>query len=179
MNLPSPLNDLLLPAVRARCVLLANHVLHASPAATARLKPHAGRSLRIEVVGWRGPLPVPPPLSLRITPAGLLDVLPAALADAAVDLHVRLDGSKPLHTAGRLLAGDMPSVAIEGDAAFAGDVNWVLANVRWDLVADLDRVFGPVIAQGLGTVGARLSAAAQGVARGAAGLVRKGWPGTS
>ena len=71
------LTDLVLPAATARLILLANHVLSSAPAATERLKAHAGRALHIEVEGWRLPLPTPPALTLCITPAGLLGKMDA------------------------------------------------------------------------------------------------------
>jgi len=69
----NPVTDLLLPAATERFILLANHVLSSAPAATERLNAHVGRRLRIEVENWRVPLPPPPPLTLRITPAGLFE----------------------------------------------------------------------------------------------------------
>ena len=84
----NPLTDLVLPAASARFVLLANHVLTAAPAATERLKAQRGKTLRIEVDGWSVPLPPPPPLSLQITPAGLLE---AVEPTDSPDLRLRVD----------------------------------------------------------------------------------------
>ncbi|MDE1950490.1 MAG: hypothetical protein KGI35_17870, partial [Burkholderiales bacterium] len=83
------------------------------------------------------------------------------------DLGLRIDASNPAALFARLLAGERPSVAVEGDAQLAGDVNWLLENLRWDVAADLERLFGPVVAQQLHRVGravaAALRAALQGV----------------
>jgi ubiquinone biosynthesis protein UbiJ len=171
----NPLTDLLLPAATARFVLLANHVLTAAPAATERLKAHQGRLLRVEVQGWRLPVPPPPPLALRITPAGLLetDEATAQAADTPADLHLRLDASQPLEAARRVATGELPPVQIEGDVGFASDVNWVIANVRWDIAADLERVFGPAVADTLSRAGGQAAAAARSLAQGVASVLRK------
>lgn len=168
--------DLVLPAATARFVLLANHVLMAAPAATERLKAHRGRLLRVEVEGWSLPLPPPPPLALRISPAGLLespetDGVPAE-ADVA-DLHLRVDASQPLDTARRMAGGELPPVRIEGDASLAADMNWVLAHVRWDVAADLERVFGPAVGDALARTGGQVAAAARTLVQGVAGVLRK------
>src|SRR5881394_8511 len=113
----NPVTDLLLPAATDRFVLLANHVLSSAPAATERLKAHAGRLLRVEVEGWRFPLPPPPLLVLRITPAGLFEAPSAAELGPEADLHLRVDASQPLEAARRVAGGELPPVQIEGDAA--------------------------------------------------------------
>lgn len=167
----NPITDFLLPAATARFVLLANHVLAAAPAATERLKAHQGRWLCVEVEGWRGPLPPPPPLNLRLTPACLLEADDGSAG--APDLRLRVDVSQPLEAARRVAAGDLPAVQIEGDATFASDVNWLLANVRWDIAADLERVFGGSVADTLERAGERVVALAKSLAQGAASVLRK------
>jgi ubiquinone biosynthesis protein UbiJ len=54
------LHALLAPALMERLVLLTNHVLSAEPVAVERLRPHAGRVLRIELDGWPRALPASP-----------------------------------------------------------------------------------------------------------------------
>jgi ubiquinone biosynthesis accessory factor UbiJ len=176
--MPSPisaLTDLVLPALSARFVLLANHVLASAPVAPEKLKPHSGRVLRIEVTGWRGPLPPPPPLSLRITPAGLFeevitepmaqdtgadaDVSETVLTPAASvepDLRLTLDASQPVANVRRLASGALPSVQIEGDAALAADVSWVVSNVRWDIAHDLERLMGTTVVESFSRTGAQV-----------------------
>lgn len=171
--MPDPiaaLTDLVLPALTARFVLLANHVLASAPVAPARLKPHAGRLLRVEVSGWRGPLPPPPPLALRITPAGLLEA-----ADEAVqaDLRLCVDAGHPLDAARRLAGGELPPVQIEGDAVLASDVNWVVSNVRWDIAADLERVMGPGLAEGLSQAGSQALGVLRQVAQSVTGAMQR------
>lgn len=169
----NPVLDLILPAATDRFVLLANHVLASAPAATERLKAHAGRVLTVAVEGWRFPLPPPPPLTLRLTRAGLLEALAANETAPLPDLRLRVDASQPLDAARRVVAGELPPVHIEGDVGLAADVNWVVANVRWDIAADLERVFGPALAGGLAQAGGQLAAAARTLAEGAAGAFRK------
>jgi ubiquinone biosynthesis protein UbiJ len=53
-------------------------------------------------------------------------------------------------------------------------VNWLLQNIRWDVAADLERLFGPAVAQPLHRIGAALAKALRAAldlgSRGAAGL---------
>lgn len=168
------LTDLVLPAATARFVLLANHVLSAVPVAMQRLKIHTGRVVRIEVLGWRGPLPPPPPLSLQVTPAGLFEALDGASAGSpSADLSLRVDASQPLEAVRRVAAGELPSLQIEGDVALAADINWIMANVRWDVASDLERVFGSGLAGGLVRAGEQAMGLAQQMAQAAASLLRR------
>jgi ubiquinone biosynthesis protein UbiJ len=61
------------------------------------------------------------------------------------------------------LAGERPRVEVQGDAALAADVSWLLANLRWDIEDDLQRVVGPApaheIARVAGFLGQGLRAA--------------------
>lgn len=165
---------LVLPAATARFVLLANHVLTAAPAATQRLAAHAGRVVQLDVESWSLPLlPAPPSLVLRITPAGLFEQLEPGEPQPAADLRLGLDSSQPLESARRLAAGEVPPVRIEGDAGLAADMSWLLAHVRWDIAADLERVFGPVVAEGLSRAGDTAMAAVRGLMQTVAGGLRK------
>jgi ubiquinone biosynthesis protein UbiJ len=170
------LHNLLAPAVAQRLTLVINHVLGAEAVATVRLRPHAGRSLALSLDGWPRLLPAPPDLRWRITPAGLLewcDEDPAGVPD----LGVRLDASNPALLVARTLAGDAPAVQIEGDAQLAGDVNWLLHNLRWDVEADLERLFGPLVAHQLHRLGSALARALRSALRlaseGASGLAER------
>lgn len=168
------LADLVLPALTARFVLLANHVLAAAPVAPERLRVHAGRVLRVEVEGWRGPLPPPPPLNLRITPAGLFESADEdGSAPAEPDLHLRVDASQPFEAARRVAGGELPPLHIEGNVALAADVNWVVAEVRWDIAADLERLVGPGLAEGLSRAGAQALSLARQLVQGVAGTLRR------
>jgi ubiquinone biosynthesis accessory factor UbiJ len=152
------LRALLAPALAERLTLIINHVLNGESVATQRLQRHAGRSLVMKITGWPSLLPPPPTLAWRVTPAGLLEWCgPDSPSDA--NLTVQLDAPNPALLLAKMLAGDAPPVQIEGDAQLAGDVNWLLQNLRWDVAADLERLFGPTLAQPLHKLGAMVAAA--------------------
>ena len=88
------LQALLVPAVIERLVLVVNHVLSAEPVATARLVPHQGRLIALELQQWPALLPTPPALKFRVTPAGLLEW--CGLNDETPpDLSVQLSAANP------------------------------------------------------------------------------------
>jgi ubiquinone biosynthesis accessory factor UbiJ len=154
------LTTLLAPPVLERLTLVLNHVLRAEPAAVQRLVPHAGRAISVQLGGWPALLPPPPVLAWRITPAGLVEWcgLPAAgEAAPAADLRITVDASNPAALAARALAGERPSVQVDGDAALAADIGWLLQNLRWDVAADLERFFGPVVAHQVHQAGRALA----------------------
>jgi ubiquinone biosynthesis protein UbiJ len=153
------LSNLLAPAVLERLTLVMNHVLRAEAAAVERLRPHAGRSLTMQLTGWPALLPPPPLLAWRVTPAGLLEWggTGADAVPAPADLRISVDAANPAALLARALAGERPSVQVEGDAAFAADIGWLLQNLRWDVAADLERFFGPVLAHQLHQAGRALA----------------------
>jgi ubiquinone biosynthesis protein UbiJ len=173
------LASLVAPAMMERLTLVINHVLAGEAAATRRLAAHAGRRLEAELAGWPSLLPPPPRLAFRITPAGLLEWLPAAPADdePPPDLHVRVDAANPALLAARVMVGETPSVEIQGDAALAADVHWLLDNVRWDVAADLERFFGPRIAHEIARGGSALARALRKALRTGADLATRLRPG--
>ena len=112
---------------------------------------------------------MPPPLTLRITPAGLFEgVETADAASVAPDLNVRIDASAPGKVAESVFKGGLPPMSIDGDGALAADVNWIAQNVRWDPAADAERFFGPTVAEGVSRASAQFAQAAE-VARKAMG----------
>lgn len=160
---PSPsLSPLLVPALQDRLVLLVNHVLSRESVAMDRLKPWAGRTLVVSLAGWPALLPTLPDLVLRITPAGLFEREESA---SGGDLRVELDASNPARTALGVLGGEVPRIQVQGDAALAGDLNWLADNLRWDIEDDLAGVFGPLAARQLGLIGRGLRAAVSGLAQ--------------
>jgi ubiquinone biosynthesis protein UbiJ len=166
-----PFQDLWLPAVRNRMVLFVNHVLTGCPPAVERLRAHAGKAVRVDVSGWPGLVPVPPPLALRLTPAGLFEaVAPAEEAGLAVDLEVKLDAASPGKIAEAVLKGGVPPMSVEGDAALAADFSWAAQNARWDPAADAERFFGMTVGEGVSRASAQFAQAAE-VAKTAMGQV--------
>ena len=152
----------LAPAMMERLTLLANHVLHSEASATQRLRAHTGRSIAFELRQWPSLLPPPSPLVFRITPAGLLEWCGDAPPET-IDLRAAVDASNPALMVVQGLAGERPRVEVQGDAALAADVSWLLANLRWDIEDDLQRVVGPApaheIARVAGFLGQGLRAA--------------------
>jgi ubiquinone biosynthesis accessory factor UbiJ len=148
------LHALLVPALMERLVLLVNHVVSGEPVAVQRLRPHAGRSLRIELDGWPRALPAPPTLVFRITPAGLVEW--CADATDPADLRLLLDASNPAALALQALAGQQPAMTIDGDAQFAADVDWLTKNLRWEPAADLEPIVGPALAHEITRFGSML-----------------------
>lgn len=140
----------------ARVVLLINHVLASEPAAVSRLLPHAYRTIHFQVVA-EPPMPNLdwlPPLALRITPAGLVEVVNAidgACGDGGGDeassgLSLTFNVANAVRE-GLTGAGAHRGVTLHGRADFAADVSWVLDNVRWDIAAELARWLPPAAAQ--------------------------------
>jgi len=169
------LHALVAPALASRLTLLLNHVLSAERVATERLVPHAGRTVALTLVGWPSLLPPPPVLAWRITPAGLLEEAGES-GPAAPDLAVQLEASNPALLVVRAMAGEAAQVQIEGDAQLAGDVNWLMQNLRWDVAADLERLFGPAVAQQLSQLGRALASGMRVASKGVAGLAGRLWP---
>lgn len=183
----SGFDDLLRKAFADRALLFANHVLASHPLACDRLRPHAARRVRIAVTGWPLPRLAPPPLTVSITAAGLLEAAPISgepapaepatatspADDDAVDLHLSIDLSEPLRWLERTAAGSWPAIEIRGDAALAADASWLLAHVRWDVAADAERFFGPIVANELERSGTKLAAAAEGLVAGMRGLAER------
>jgi ubiquinone biosynthesis protein UbiJ len=124
-----------------RLVLFLNHVLMQEPQAQARLTGQAGRVVRLQ---WWSLA-----VQLRATPAGLWELAP----DAAHDLLLTLTDDSPLALAQGALRGDRPAMRIEGDVQLAGDINWLVDNVRWDVEDDLARVVGGPAAHQIARIG--------------------------
>jgi ubiquinone biosynthesis accessory factor UbiJ len=163
------LQAVLAPALAERLTLVINHVLSGETVATQRLQPHAGRTLSLALNRWPSLLPPPPALAWRITPAGLLEWC-GVQGTAVPDLHVQIDASNPALLVARAVAGTPPAVQIDGDAQLAGDVNWLLQNLRWDVVADLERLFGTGPALTLHRTGSALAKALRAGLKGASEL---------
>ena len=168
MELPRFLEE----AAQERLLLILNHVLTSEPVAQQRLQAHAGRRLRLSVQGWPALaqmlVPAPRPWCVAISPAGLLEGASDGTLEGTSegkpeghseghsegiskegepDLDVVLDASNPLELMAQVAAGQTPTLRLAGDARLAADVNWLAENIRWDIAADLERVFGPMPAE--------------------------------
>lgn len=134
--------------VEAVIIGALNHLLAAQSWATARLRPHAGDAIRLE-------LP-PAVVELAVTADGLFE--PSAGRDPAVTIVV------PAAALPRLLARDPQArraVTVTGNVGLAADLEYLFANLRWDAEADLSRVVGDIAAHRIG----RAARAAAGVPR--------------
>lgn len=134
--------------VQQRLVLLLNHVLMQEPEAMARLVRQNQQSARLQ---WREFT-----IDLMATPAGLLDLAPPG---TRADLLLTVEEVSPLGLIGKTLAGEKPSVRIEGDVQLAAEVNWLVDHVRWDIEEDMSRVLGDVVAHRLASIGREASKA--------------------
>lgn len=171
-----PLQQLATSAFVQRFTLWLNHVLASEDAAMARLLPHAGRSVRVELSGWPSLLPAPPALSFTITRAGLLEWV-GDQPPAEPDLRVSVDASNPLLMMAQGLAGQRPAVEIAGDSAFASDLHWLMDNLRWDVEDDLARFIGDAPAHEFMRIGRPVGQAIRSAIAMLAGLaVRQGPP---
>lgn len=161
--LPS-LSPLLVPTLQDRLVLLINHVVSREPVAVQRLQPMAGRGLVVHLANWPGLLPAAPDLILGVTRAGLFERLDAAPAGAG-GLRVEIDASNPARLAVGALTGEAPTVSVQGDAAFAGEMHWLMDNLRWDIEDDLASIVGPLPARQVAQFGRSLRRTLSGMAQ--------------
>jgi len=127
-----------------RVVLFLNHVLMQESEAMERLARQRGR---VALVQWRIYT-----MALQVTPAGLLDLAPQG---AVPDLRLEVSETSPLSLARGALRGDKPTIRIEGDVQLAGEINWLVDHVRWDVEEDLARVIGDAPARAVASVAGR------------------------
>jgi ubiquinone biosynthesis protein UbiJ len=142
-------------AVQERALLALNHLLSRQPHAAQRLLAHAGRVVHVrctwpDLPGLAGPASRSASRSasewrVRLTPAGLLEADAAGpdTAPEAADLGVALSLSGPHEWWRAWREGRRPPVRLEGDAALATDVGWVIDHLRWDWSDDIHRLIGP------------------------------------
>ncbi len=158
-------------SIIARLVLLANHVIASEPVAMAKLVPYAGRqvdlrlihqvqwSLARKMADW-----LPNRVRLGITPAGLLEWLPlnTAVDEVALptgSLSITVQVPDPLSALKLAVRRERPDVNIEGDAAFAEVMSWLMKNLRWDVEDDLARWLGNTPSQLLKSLAENIRAA--------------------
>lgn len=167
MSAPWPLPSLaplLTPVLQDRLVLLINHVVSREPIAAQRLRPLAGRGLVVHLAQWPKLLPAAPDLILVVTPAGLFERVEEAPAGAG-GLRIEIDASNPAKLALGALSGEAPRVSVQGDAAFAGEMHWLMDNLRWDIEDDLAGIVGQLPARQLAQFGRALRRTLSGMAQ--------------
>lgn len=129
--------------VRAKVLLVLNHVVAQEPEAQTRLRVYAGRKISLDTPtgDWM----------LSITPAGLFEEFaPQTLQDEAqegvlppaADLYLRIENKNPLNIMKFALKGQRPPVVIDGDADLASVFAWLVDNLRWDYAQDLPSIVG-------------------------------------
>jgi len=160
-------------SVMERVVLLLNHVISAEPQAMERLRTHAARTLRIELEGWPTLLPAPAPIAFRITPPGLVEWIESP-GEATADLRVAIDAANPALAFAKFIVGERPQLRVEGDAAFATDVNWLIENLRWDVEDDLARLVGDAPAREIARFGNAVAQAIREAAKTLDDFARRG-----
>ena len=163
--------SLIAPAAQDRMILLLNHVISRESYAMARLQPFAKSTVLLHLNGWPTLLPAAPDLALVLTPAGLFERLQFSddtLGAAPAALRIELDASNPALLALGALSGERPRVTVQGDAALAAEINWLMENLRWDIEDDLAGLVGPAAAHLLTDWG-RSAAAAMARLAGLAG----------
>lgn len=151
-----------MPALQDRLVLLINHVVSRETVAVQRLQPLAGRGLVVHLSRWPKLLPAAPDLILGVTPAGLFERLEVAPAGPG-GLRIEIDAANPARLAFGALSGESPGVSVQGDAAFAGEMHWLMDNLRWDIEDDLAAVVGPLAARQLAQFGRTLRRSLSGM----------------
>ena len=160
-------------SVMERAVLLLNHVISAEPQAMERLRAHAARTLRIELEDWPSLLPAPSPIVFRITAPGLVEWVESP-GDVAPDLRVAIDAANPALAFAKFIVGERPQLRVEGDAAFATEVNWLIENLRWEVQDDLARLVGDAPAREIARFGNAVAKAIREAAKSLDGFARRG-----
>ncbi len=125
---------MLAPMLPHPFVAVVNHLLARQSWATDRLRPFAGRRLRLRA-------PPLPDLDLAVAETGLLQRAAAGDPDLTVTL-------KPAALPGLLARDDrlMRDAEIAGDTEFAAALQFVFRNLRWDAEEDLSRIVGDAAA---------------------------------
>lgn len=122
------------PAAFSQPILAAlNHVLGQADWAKQRLRPHAGRAVRIAMTPFS--------FTCAIDAEGLL-----RSSSSTPDLDIALPANTPLLA---LQGNDAVTKAarIEGPADLADAISFVLRHLRWDIEEDLSKLLGDVAAR--------------------------------
>lgn len=121
------------PSFAASLLTALNHVLEQADWATKKLRPFAGRRVRVAM----------PPLALTfaIEANGLL-----ASGEGEADLVIELPATTPFLA----LQGNeqvMKAAHIEGPADLADALSYVMRHLRWDVEEDLSKLVGDIAAR--------------------------------
>ena len=94
-------------------------------------------------------------------------------AELPPDLRVAIDAANPALAFARFVVGERPELRVEGDAAFAADVDWLIENLRWDVEDDLARLVGDAPAREIGRFGKAVAKAIREAAKSLDGFARR------
>jgi ubiquinone biosynthesis protein UbiJ len=135
---------------------VVNHLLVREPWALERVKPYAGKCVKLTC----GPVPI----ALVVQPGGLFAATSEGEAGRFdVTIAVPLDALPAFLQGGQ--AAVMKHVRIEGDAEFATTLAKLAENLRWDPEEDLARVIGDAPAHRVGRIARTVQEQAQRTGR--------------
>lgn len=139
-----------------------NHVLRQNAWAAERLRPYAGRSVRLSLLPFEA--------CFVISKCG--DFLPAPEGTAA-EASILLTPTAAL----RLLADQPPEklVKVEGDSELATEIGKVLRQLQWEYEEDLSRLIGDIPAHQLVNLGKRVASEGKRQAESLAGMFAEYW----
>ncbi|HEU4621615.1 MAG TPA: SCP2 sterol-binding domain-containing protein [Burkholderiaceae bacterium] len=117
-----------------------NHLVRSETWAQAALRPHAGKTVRLNVS--------PLTLAFVVRPDGQLD---ATSGDAAFDVSLDVPLAALPNLAAASITGDMQTAAlrytrVSGDAEFAQVISRLAQSLRWDAEEDASRFIGDAAA---------------------------------
>jgi ubiquinone biosynthesis protein UbiJ len=133
-----------------------NHLLAQSSWARDRLRPHAGRHVRLNLAPFAA--------TFTVTATGTF-----ASTDEAPEVTLELPLSEAFAAAGGGLDALMAKPRISGSADLAEALAFVFRRLRWDAEEDLARFVGDIAAHRLATAAARLAQAPRRLAKALAG----------
>jgi ubiquinone biosynthesis protein UbiJ len=140
-----------------------NHLLRQNSWAAEKLRPYAGKTVRISLLPLQS--------TLTVDGAGGFSSAPN---DATIDAEIRLSAGAAL----RMLVDPesaMGLATLEGDMEFASTVGKVLKNLRWDAEEDLSRVVGDIPAHQLSQTASRIQHELGRQAASVAGMFAEYW----
>ena len=122
-------------------IAVLNRLVICEDWACAKLKPFAGRSVRLEAPPVRVTLTVTDQGTFVVAPA---DTVAAVTLALPADLPLRVFGGGRVDT-----AAVMGAAHIQGPADFADSLGFVLRHLRWDAEGDLAKLTGDIAAHRL------------------------------
>ena len=126
-------------------IAFLNHLIAGEDWGRERLKPFVGKTVRLTSGAFA--------VTLEITADGLFG---AADADAGPAVTITLPADAPLRALGGR-AALLASAQVGGSAELAETLSFIFRSLRWDVEADLARIFGDIVARRLVDGGRQLA----------------------